>query len=196
MFDGDPAGSTRLGPDELAELLPAHIQSRAELNVWEQENILEAARWTTRTNRPTLSEPTIRELHRRMFSETWEWAGRYRRHATNLGSDWGDIPVAVRNLVDDGRLWLDEAVFSIDEIAVRLHHRLVQIHPFPNGNGRLARLWADMFLRRRSRPPLEWRSSALVRSGKAREAYISSLQSADRGDFDAIIALLLSRRPD
>ena len=100
-----------------------------------------AAVWVQRARAEALDEATIRELHRRMFSETWGWAGRYRTLDKTIGIHWPQIPVAIRNFVEDGRLWLREEVFPPDEAALRLHHRLVQIHPFPNGNGRHARLW-------------------------------------------------------
>ncbi len=135
-----PEGATPLDPDEAEDLLPSHIRTRGELNVWEQENILVAAAWVQRARAEALDEATIRELHRRMFSETWGWAGRYRTSDKTIGIHWPQIPVAVRNFVEDGRLWLREEVFPPDEAALRLHHRLVQIHPFPNGNGRHATL--------------------------------------------------------
>ena len=195
-INGDlPEGATPLGPDEAGDLLPGHIRTRGELNVWEQENILVAASWVQRTRAEALEEFTIRELHRRMFSETWRWAGQYRTSDKTIGIHWPQIPVSVRNLVEDGRFWLREEVFSPDEAAVRLHHRLVQIHPFPNGNGRHARLWCDMLLIQNGRPALDWGGSGLDATGDPRQAYIRSLWSADDGDLQPLLDLLLQGRP-
>jgi Fic-DOC domain mobile mystery protein B len=132
MFE-EPDGATPLDPDEADALLPAHIHTRAELNLWEQANILEAARWAVRARAQALADSTVRELHRRMFDETWAWAGRYRTSDKNIGVNWPTISTEVRKLLDDGQYWLDHGTYAIDEAAARLHHRLVKVHPFPNG---------------------------------------------------------------
>jgi len=194
MFEEEPDGATPVGPEEVDDLLPAHIQTRAELNLWEQQNILEAAQWVERTRTQALHEPAIRGLHRRMFGDTWVWAGTYRRSNKNIGVDWPTIAVEVRNLTADGQCWLQNEAFSTDEAILRLHHRLVQIHPFPNGNGRHARLWADMLLRQHGRPRFAWRSSDLDQAGAARQAYIAGLQAADGGDYGPLIKLFLEHR--
>jgi Fic-DOC domain mobile mystery protein B len=189
-----PEGATPLDPDEAEDLLPSHIRTRGELNVWEQENILVAAAWVQRTRAEALAEPGIRELHRRMFSETWGWAGRYRTSDKTIGIHWPQIPVAVRNLVEDGGLWFREEVFPPDEAAIRLHHRLVQIHPFPNGNGRHARLWCDMLLSQVGRPAIDWGGATLDCAGEQRKAYIRALWSADDGDLQPLLTLFLQGR--
>jgi Fic-DOC domain mobile mystery protein B len=191
---GLPKGATPVDPDEAEDLLPGHIRTRGELNVWEQENILVAAAWVQRTRAEALDEATIRELHHRMFSETWGWAGRYRTSDKTIGIHWPQIPVAIKNLVEDGRLWLGEGVFPPDESAVRLHHRLVQIHPFPNGNGRHARLWCDMLLSQNGRPAIDWGGVKLDTAGQQREAYIQALWSADDGNLQPLLDLFLQGR--
>lgn len=191
----EAGGSTRVDPDEPEGLIPDHIATQSELNVWEQENILQAMAWVQSTSSPALSEDTIRELHRRMFNRTWTWAGTYRRSDKNIGIPWPQIGVTIRDMTGNGHYWLEHAVYSIDEVAVRLHHRLVQIHPFPNGNGRHARLWTDMLLRENARPPLRWASSDLRQAESAdRTAYIDVLRKADSGDLDPLLALLLTGR--
>jgi Fic-DOC domain mobile mystery protein B len=195
MFEDEPDGATPLDPDEAEGLLPAHIHTRSELNLWEQANIVEGARWSMRARSPALLETTLRELHRRMFNETWAWAGRYRRSDKNVGVHWPTIAVGIRDLVNDGQFWLAHQTFSIDETAARLHHRIVAIHPFPNGNGRHGRLWCDMILRQNGRPPFEWRNQELDVDGAAREAYISALRAADCQDYAPLFGLLLRGRP-
>lgn len=196
MFEEEPAGTTPLDEIEADGLIPSHIQTREELNEWEQVNILDAARWIRRARVPALRQATVRELHRRMFDRTWEWAGQYRRSNKNLGVDWSETSVEVRKLMEDGRFWIEHETFPVDEIALRLHHRLVWIHPFPNGNGRHARLWTDMMLRQNSRPPFEWKNAELDHRGDARAAYIRGLQAADEGDYAALLKLLIANRPE
>ena len=192
--DDPVSGATPLYLDESADLIPGHLLTRAQLNLWEQENILAATLWTQRTRSSALDERTIRELHRRMFDRTWRWAGMYRRSDKNIGVDWSTIAVEVRKLVEDGGYWIRERVYDVDKSAVRLHHRLVRIHPFPDGNGRHARLWCDLLLRQNGRRPILWQGDQLGSAGEARRAYISSLRAADGGNLGPLLELLLSGR--
>jgi Fic-DOC domain mobile mystery protein B len=191
MSHSEVPGATPLDPDEAGALLPGHLRTWEEVNEWEQQNILEAMTWALGRKPKSLSEVTIRELHRRMFERTWSWAGRYRSSDKNLGVPWFSISSEVLNLVRDGQYWIENGTFSMDEAALRLHHRLVQIHPFANGNGRHARLWCDLFLREQGRPMFVWRSKELDHPGAARRAYITALQAADRGDYSLLTELLI-----
>jgi len=186
-------GATPIDEDEAGDLLPTHIRTRDELNAWEQANIVAAAEWLGRSRRPALDEALIRELHRRMFDRTWRWAGRYRKSDKNLGAYWATVPTEVRNLVDDGQYWISNRTYPVDEAFVRLHHRLVRIHPFPNGNGRHARLWTDFALARAGRQPFDW-TPDLDREGSAPVRYVTALRRADAGHYDELFDLLLRDR--
>ena len=83
-----------------------------------------------------------------MLGDVWRWAGKFRKSERNFGIPFYEIPVALRQLLDDTKAWIQYRTYPPDEIAVRFHHRLVQIHPFPNGNGRHARLMADLLVMR------------------------------------------------
>ena len=194
MFDDEPPGATPIDADEAEGLIPGHIQTRGELNVWEQQNIIEAARWVRTATEPALRESTILGLHERMFDRTWKWAGRYRTSDKNIGVFCDDIGVEIRKFVDDGAYWLEHHVAGVDEAAARLHHRLVLIQPFPDGNGRHARLWCDLLLRQNGRPMFSWSSEELDRAGESRRRYIDALRSADGGDFGPLLGLLLLNR--
>ena len=103
------------------------------------------------------------------------------------------IPEQLRALCDDVLYWTEHTVFEPTELAVRFHHRLVQIHPFPNGNGRLSRLAADLFLQYRKVPPLTWRGTIdLNNDGPHRREYIASLRDADGGRYDRLIRFAVS----
>jgi Fic-DOC domain mobile mystery protein B len=194
MFENEPDGATPVDDDEVADLIPKHVRTRAELNVWEQENILTAATWAQDVKKSLLEEEQIRALHRRMFDKTWKWAGKYRLSDKNIGVPWPHIQIEIRKLLDDARFWIENETFSMDEIAVRLHHRMVLIHPFPNGNGRHARLWSDTILVQNGRPPLNWKNSDLDHPGEGRSAYIAALRAADRNDYEPLITLILRGR--
>jgi Fic-DOC domain mobile mystery protein B len=104
-----------------------------------------------------LSDDFAITLHKRLFGDVWDWAGKFRKTGKNIGIDPIDIPVELRTLMGDARYWADHNTCPPSEAAVRLHHRLVKIHPFANGNGRHARIMADTVLSRvYGAEPIDW----------------------------------------
>lgn len=189
-----PDGATPLDPDEAEGLLPDHISTRGELNAWEQLNIVRGAEWIRdkASVQDILTQDTVRELHRRMFSDTWTWAGRFRRSLKNIGVAPEAIPERLHNLLVDVKYWIEHQTYSIDEIGCRFHHRLVAIHPFPNGNGRHARIITDGLLRALGGVPFSWGSGSIDNPGIVRERYVSSLRDADGQDYSALIRFVRS----
>lgn len=188
-------GQTPLDPDELAGLIPGHLITKGELNEWEQENILRAVRWM-RTQRKVdvLSEVFCRNLHKKMFDQTWSWAGTFRKSDKNIGCDWTQVSVKLRNLFENTRWWIDNGTFQTDEIAARFHRELVWIHPFPNGNGRHSRMMADALLLSLKREPFSWGDGGtLVNADKTRSDYLTSLRAADNGDYSLLLGFVRSR---
>jgi Fic-DOC domain mobile mystery protein B len=187
----DDAG-TPLAPEEKRDLIPAHIAYRSELNAAEQDNIARGQDWALRQRREILEERFLRALHRRMFGEVWRWAGRYRTTERNLGIAPWEIPIEIRTLIDDARLWVAQTTYPPDEIAVRLHHRLVWIHPFANGNGRHARLVADLLIMKLGGERFSWGRGSLYSAGELRQRYIGALHAADRHDVAPLVAFARS----
>jgi len=184
-----PEGATPIDLDEAEGLRLSHITTRAELDRWEQDNILDALDWLAST-RPTdiLNESFIRKLHQRMFGTVWKWAGQFRHSDKNIGGSWHQVPVSLKNLCDDVLLWVETGEMLPDEIAARFHHRLVLIHPFPNGNGRHARLMADILLENiLGSTKFTWGSHRLSAPGDVRSNYIAALHAADRFDIQPLI---------
>jgi Fic-DOC domain mobile mystery protein B len=89
-----------------------------------------------------LHQSFLRELHRRMFSAVWTWAGKLRQRDTTICVQPSRIQEELQVLLGDAAFWIEQETFGSSEICVRFHHRLVFIHPFVNGNGRHARLTA------------------------------------------------------
>lgn len=189
-----PTGATPLDPDESAGLLPEHIATREQLDEWEAENILEGQRWATGAakRRDILDDAFLRELHWRMFGRTWKWAGTYRATEKNIGVAPARIAEEVRQLLENTRAQIAGEVAPIDEIAARFHHRLVWIHPFPNGNGRHARLLTDLLLAANGAEPFTWGRGDLEHAGEARERYLAALRAADARDFTPLLAFVRS----
>lgn len=186
--EGD--GNTPLSLDEQLDLIP-DLTSKEELNEWERLNILEAYGWALdkrNLNRlDPLSESYVRQLHLRMFDQTWKWAGVYRTTEKNIGIPHYQIREGLAALLGDTRYWLEHKTFGPDEIAVRFHHRMVWIHPFANGNGRHARLMADVLIRRQGCPLFTWGSADIVRAGDFRRSYIEALRAADKNDIGPLL---------
>ncbi len=188
-------GATPLAPDEATGLLPTHITTQGDLNAWEQVNIVQGERWAARQKkRDLLSEGFVRDLHRQMFGKTWQWAGTFRQSNKNIGVDWPQVAVKLRNLLDNTKFQIENHVFEADETAVRFHHQLVWIHAFPNGNGRQARLMADLLAIRLGRPRLTWGGTevAIATAGSIRSRYLAALRAADQGQFNDLIAFARS----
>ena len=188
-------GNTPLSAEEQADLIPS-LATKEELNEWGRQNILEAYAWALAANNlrrnDPLVEPYVRDLHRRMFDQTWRWAGTYRTTEKNIGIPHYQIRDSLAALLEDVRYWLDHQTFEPDEIAIRFHHRLVFIHPFANGNGRHARLIADALIKKQGRPVFSWGSADIVRIGELRRSYIDALRAADRNDIQPLLTFARS----
>jgi Fic-DOC domain mobile mystery protein B len=191
LFEADD-NATPLAPEERDGLIPAHVTLRHELNELEQLNILEADQWAFQRKRGVLGEPFLRGLHRRMFYRVWSWAGQYRTTERNFGLPYYRILPEMMQIIDDARYWIDHGSFPPDEIAVRLHHRLVFVHPFPNGNGRWSRMAADLLAVQLGRPRFTWGSSNLQPVSELRRSYIDALHAADNHDIAPLVAFARS----
>jgi len=183
-------GATPIDLDSVKDLIPP-LTTQEQLNAFEQTNIAAAMDWARRSRKlktDLLSVGGICLLHKNMFSQTWKWAGVFRRKDLNIGVPWAQVPEQLKMLCDDAAYWDQNHTYPPAEIAVRFHHRLVQIHPFINGNGRLSRLVADLFLHYRKHSLLTWGGTInLVDANLERSEYIAALREADQGRFDRLM---------
>jgi Fic-DOC domain mobile mystery protein B len=194
-----PEGATPLDQNELDGLKFKHITTRGELDELEQVNIESGLRWLARRRRrDVLTVDFAVRLHKRLFGDVWRWAGAFRRTGKNIGVDPIHIEVELRRLMDGARYWAEHATYKPIEAAVRLHHRLVSIHPFPDGNGRHARILADTMLESVYRvEPIDWAGGQnLQRMNLRRIAYIAALKAADKGDLSPLMAFAIPRTGD
>jgi Fic-DOC domain mobile mystery protein B len=176
-------GNTPLHPDDAAQLIP-NLANKRELDEWERKNILVAQRWAfnprVMNSRNPLDELYLRELHRRMFDETWKWAGQYRIRDVSFGCPFAEIYQRIPVLLGNVRFWIENKTFEIDEIAVRYHYQLVsEIHAFPNGNGRHGRLLASVLAVKHGRTRFTWGRASLVNARHARNTYLEALRGLD-----------------
>ncbi|HEX9712204.1 MAG TPA: mobile mystery protein B [Actinomycetota bacterium] len=185
-------GHTELSEEDRQGLIPSYISTRGELNEAEQRNIVRA----TATRRPPtpgelLDDQYLRALHKAMFDEVWRWAGQYRRRETNIGIEPARIPSEVRSLTDDARSWIEHETYDRDELCVRFHHRLVAIHPFPNGNGRHGRIAADYLIAALGRDRFSWGAGLGVTTEELRVRYLKALHLAGH-EIEALVAFARS----
>lgn len=190
-------GNTPIRPEEAAQLIP-RISTMGELNEYEALNILRAREWAFdgRTMKSTdpLEEPYVRELHHRMFDNVWKWAGTYRQTERNIGCDPKQIVQRIPQLLANTRYWLENKTFSTDEALLRFHHQLTRIHPFANGNGRHARMIADVVVVKYGGVEFTWGARKdLVAPGDARTRYLAALRKLDANENDVQSLLEFAR---
>jgi Fic-DOC domain mobile mystery protein B len=185
------SGQTPLDEDEKEGLLIDSISSRADLDEFEELNIVKAIEWTLNNKirgENILNEDFIKSLHNNMFGEVWAWAGHFRKSNKNIGVDWPTIGIELKKLLGDTEYWIKYGTYLPDEIAIRFKHRLVQIHCFPNGNGRHSRMMADIIIESIFKGEVfDWRYSNMVHADAIREEYISAIRNADKGDIAPLL---------
>ncbi len=182
-------GQTPLDRDE-ARGLRFDVNTRGELDELEQINIVEALLWAGRrggADLDLLSPSGLCRLHQRMFGDVWSWAGSFRSTEKNIGVAPHQVPGELKKACDDMAWWIGEGAWEPRAAAARYHHRLVRIHPFVKGNGRHARIVADLFLAARGAAPLSWPED--------RALYIGALRQADARRYGPLEELLLRGGP-
>src|SRR5664279_4475943 len=193
----EPEDATPLDPNLRKDLLQTWITNRSDLNEAEQENILKGTAWARRNRRTSkatdiLTDTYVKTLHQRMFGEVWRWAGSYRQTELNIGIAPQLIPARMPEFLSTVRFWIEQKTYSADEIAVRLHHGLTQIHGFPNGNGRHAREMADLLIERLGGDAFSWGSGSLQDTGVLRTTYVNALKAADGHDITPLLDFVRS----
>lgn len=190
QFGEEPDGATPLTEEDYVGLKPKWIANRDDLNLAEAQNISEAFDKYFKSPRRTeeiLDDLFVRKLHTEMYSNVWAWAGTYRTVETSIGVAPQRISEDVKVLMENAKYWFDTSNSTeIDEAVCKVHHKLVQIHPFRNGNGRMTRMFADLLLAANGRRVFSWGGGILDVVSPTREAYIQALRAADLGDLSLL----------
>lgn len=156
--------------------------------------------------RPTMTEAMIRELHKILLVEPYKvkaktadglptsrmiQIGEYKASPNHVKTKTGEIfyfaePAAVPAEMNELVKWVRETeeageVHSLI-IATTLHYRFVRIHPFDDGNGRMARLLMNLILMRAGFPPV------VIRLEDKEGEYFPALTEADAdGNLEPLI---------
>jgi Fic-DOC domain mobile mystery protein B len=177
-----------ISPGEQERIVPS-LSTRAQLREVERLGIHAARVWSMRpavlARSDLLSETFVRELHRRMFGGIWRGAGRYRVADCDGGWEVRRIAEGVRMFLDDAEGWLRCATYPVDEAAIRLHHRLIAVRPWTEGNRRHARLLADVVVAAHGERPLTWGTRAPTAA--AGTLYLEAVRAADAGDMAVLV---------
>ena len=133
----------------------------------------------------TVSERFIRSLNQIVMRDIdREWAGKYRNSAVIIGGadhkppEALEIPKLMQNLIS----WVGDNKKKTHpvELASILHHKLVYIHPFFDGNGRTARLAMNIILMQSGFP-------LVIVLKNDRKRYYQTLSLADKGDYVSFV---------
>ena len=191
----NPVGATPLSPDDMLGLKHKHVDTREQLNELEAANILQGQMWASKLKKPKLENIFVREfvtnLHKALFGDVWEWAGTFRHRELNIGVEPRNISVDLHNFLQDAKCWVEFKHFDNLELSARIQHRLVEIHPFVNGNGRHSRIFTDIVrVYLLGEKPMKWANARLEKMTEERSSYVSSLKKADGGDFSEFIEYL------
>ena len=186
-------GETSIDPSGLRRRLRKRIRTRDELNLVEEENLLVAFRKylsaVPSDKKAPFTEQWALKLHREMFGQVWVWAGKFRSTDVTIGIPPEQVQIEFHKLFADIHHW-QESDMTILEQAATLHYRAVKIHPFQNGNGRWARLLANIWLRQRGHGSTRWPDERLTRGqSPVRQQYIAALQDADKHNLKPLIDL-------
>jgi Fic family protein len=128
-----------------------------------------------------IDENLILILHRIVTTGILESPGTYRIHNVQITGakkrppDHTLVPGFMSMFIKD----INQRKAHPDIVATILHHRFVAIHPFPDGNGRVARLLTNFYLMAKGYPPIVLRKSD-------RKRYYACLMSADDGDLERL----------
>ncbi len=189
-------GQSPIDEEEKEGLKIKTISTRGELDEFEQSNIEEAVEWSLKNNFTAdriLTVDFIKEVHSKMFSEVWTWAGTFRKSNKNIGVDKHQIYSQLLSLLDDCKFWIKNKTYSEDEIAIRFKYRLVKIHPFPNGNGRHSRLCADILISHVfNKPVFTWGGENLTEHNENRKKYLTAIYKADEELIEPLITFARS----
>ncbi len=188
-------GQTPIDEEEKEGLLIPSITTRDELDEFEQLNIQKAIEFYLLRRKfkkeTILTEKFILDVHKKMFEDVWNWAGKYRKTNKNIGIDKFQISMRLRQLLDNCNYWIQNKTFSEQEIALRFKHDIVSIHLFPNGNGRHSRLLADIIMKQIfNMPAFSWGSQNLEKKNNHRDKYIYALREADKGNFEELLKFM------
>jgi len=172
-----------------------------DINQAELLGIAAASEWVERARLDVTEVKFWQRLHKEMFREVWDWAGKWRHNHPNIGVPPENIQPQLKRLRDDLAFWLSERCdMGSLEILARFHHRVVFIHPFPDGNGRWGRVLTDALATRQfGLDALVWAVTSddlRDRDSPQRKKYIAAVHAGDSGDIGPLMHYVVELNPE
>lgn len=161
------------------EILDAEAKGVAKTTAWVEKNYFKPDRIFT--------EAFLKEIHKRMLGDVWMWAGKFRLHNKNMGVDKIKISSELKQLMSNTRFWIEDESYTMDEIALRFAHRLMQIQPFPDGNARHAIIMGNVILEHLLNSEIFTWGESITDPAKKRAAFLEALRKADKGKMDDLL---------
>ncbi len=153
IYDTNAIEGNTLTLKETAEVLKGKTIKSKPKDVKEVQNMKECVDFIFRTKKE-VTESFILDLHQMEMKGVLEEAGKYRTVDVKVGNyvcpPWEDIPKLMKGFIE----WYDSVCEKIHpfELAALVHARFVRIHPFRDGNGRMARLLMNYILIKNKHP--------------------------------------------
>lgn len=181
-----PQGCTPLASSK--GLKKPWIKTRNQLNVVEFEGILKSYhKYYPQRRCPTLwfNEEVLKQIHHDMFHEVWDWAGTYYKgNFRNIGVITSQIQPEMNGFCEEVIGYFEgNTRLTFLEQSARILHKIQQIHPFTNGNGRHARFISGLYLHSLHGTIPKWPERDLLHDSDARQEYFVALKAADNGYF-------------
>lgn len=187
-------GSTNLSKDELAGLKLKHITTMRQLDEAEGLNILEGLKHLAAYQGKDFFTITFAvKLHLKLFEYVWNWAGKFRTTEKNIGIAPEKVQTELYKLFENTKFQIENNSYPANEIGARFHHRLVQIHPFANGNGRWARIYTEFIYKKMNWGAPNWHPE--LSPEQRRGQYIAALRQADEKKYEALIDFMKPHYP-
>ena len=189
-------GQTPL-PKELRKgLKPKNVQTMGELDEYEEQNIAEGLIWLESSSRKCLDYIFWCELHKKLLSDVWEWAGEIRKHELS-NPDFlhpKNIRTELMKLIRDLEFWFENKTYPEQEIIARLHEKLLTIHPFANGNGRWSRILTEYICKDKRITIPTWNNKLKDDPIRRRQEYIKAVEEARHNkNFELLINNIFSK---
>ena len=170
------------------------IKTRRQLNEAEFESILRV------TKKYLMSKPSqklapftfgwLLELHQEILGSIWSWAGEIRTTQKNIGVSANIVTAELGVIAIESEKRHSETGDLVIATAAEFHHRAVWVHPFEDGNGRWARLLANIWLMQHDQPVIIWPASDLRDTeSPIRGEYIAAMKHADLRNYGPLIDL-------
>jgi len=185
-------GQSHLDSEELAGLKITGIKELSDVLPFESKNIAKATVWSEKNqfgSDKIFTEIFIREIHKRMFGDVWQWAGKYRLSNKSMGVEKSLISKELKQLFSNTKFWIESESYNPDEIAIRFMHRLMQLQCFPGGNARHAKLMSDIVIEHILNGEIFTWGESLNDPKLAREKFLDALKKADKGKMDDLLKI-------